>query len=82
PTVGRYKYDQGGYLPPGVSQVFNGTGRPEPVFTDRQWDALKQGSTHGGDVFNIAVPEPAATAAQIVEELVSATRRRDFLGAF
>ncbi|WP_381801216.1 hypothetical protein [Streptomyces niveus] len=34
------KYDQGGYLPEGLSTVFNGTGRPEPVFTQQQANAL------------------------------------------
>jgi len=37
-----WAYDQGGYLPPGVSTVFNGTGKPEPVFTAPQWDNLSQ----------------------------------------
>ncbi|MFI2213031.1 peptidoglycan DD-metalloendopeptidase family protein [Streptomyces sp. NPDC020141] len=41
-------YDDGGYLPPGLSLVANGTGRPEPVFTSGQWDdirAARSGST-------------------------------------
>lgn len=42
PTVGRYKYDQGGYLPPGMSNVLNATGKPEPVFTASQWDLLER----------------------------------------
>ncbi|MFD9069141.1 aggregation-promoting factor C-terminal-like domain-containing protein [Streptomyces lasiicapitis] len=33
-------YDQGGYLPPGLSLAYNGTGRPEPVFTSQQANAL------------------------------------------
>lgn len=41
-------YDQGGYLPPGVSTVVNGTGRPEPVLTPAQWDAMARGA-RGGD---------------------------------
>ena len=35
-----WAYDQGGYLPPGITQVYNGTGKPEPVFTDAQWKTL------------------------------------------
>ncbi|MFG3710881.1 hypothetical protein [Micromonospora sp. NPDC047730] len=35
-----WAYDSGGFLPPGVSTVFNGTGRPEPVFTDGQWSDI------------------------------------------
>lgn len=34
-------YDSGGYLPPGITQVYNGTGRPEVVFTDQQWNTLR-----------------------------------------
>ncbi|MBB5154951.1 hypothetical protein BJ970_002485 [Saccharopolyspora phatthalungensis] len=33
-------YDQGGWLPPGLSTVYNGTGRPEAVFTSDQYEAL------------------------------------------
>lgn len=33
-------YDRGGYLPPGYSTVYNGTGRPEPVYTQAQENAL------------------------------------------
>ncbi|MGW1015572.1 hypothetical protein [Streptomyces niveus] len=42
------KYDQGGYLPEGLSTVFNGTGRPEPVFTSQQANALVSGRGLGG----------------------------------
>ncbi|WP_097982777.1 hypothetical protein [Streptomyces sp. f150] len=33
-------YDQGGYLQPGLNLAYNGTGRPEPVFTTQQANAL------------------------------------------
>ncbi|MFJ4925262.1 hypothetical protein [Streptomyces sp. NPDC088736] len=33
-------YDQGGYIPPGLNLINNGTGRPEPVFTTQQANAL------------------------------------------
>ncbi|MEU4218122.1 hypothetical protein [Actinoplanes sp. NPDC026623] len=39
-------YDNGGYLPPGLSVVANGTGRPEPVLTDSQWKQLSAGYQH------------------------------------
>jgi SLT domain-containing protein len=41
-------YDSGGYLPPGITTVFNGTGRPEPVLTPGQLSAVASG-TQGGD---------------------------------
>ncbi|NUP15395.1 MAG: hypothetical protein HOZ81_04685 [Streptomyces sp.] len=33
-------YDSGGYLQPGLNLAYNGTGRPEPVFTTAQANAL------------------------------------------
>jgi len=41
-----WAFDQGGYLPPGYSTVYNGTGRPEPVLTSEQWSTL--GRSEGG----------------------------------
>jgi Transglycosylase SLT domain len=35
-------YDNGGWLPPGYSTVFNGLGRPEAVLTPNQWNAVVQ----------------------------------------
>jgi SLT domain-containing protein len=37
-------YDSGGYLQPGVTQVYNGTGKPEPVFTDAQFKGMTGGN--------------------------------------
>lgn len=39
-------YDQGGYLPPGLSTVYNGTGQPEPVLTGKQWDSVASNESH------------------------------------
>ncbi|WP_282203894.1 lytic transglycosylase domain-containing protein [Kitasatospora fiedleri] len=41
-------YDSGGYLPTGTSLVYNHTGRPEPVFTSGQWDAIQRLGSGGG----------------------------------
>ncbi len=41
-------YDDGGWMPPGYSLNFNGTGKPEPVFSDTQWRTLS-GAVAGGD---------------------------------
>lgn len=46
PYNGTMKYDAGGYLPPGLTTVMNLTGKPEPVFTDRQF---KDMGRDGGD---------------------------------
>ncbi|MEV0444017.1 peptidoglycan DD-metalloendopeptidase family protein [Streptomyces spectabilis] len=40
-------YDEGGYLPPGLSLVANGTGRPEPVFTGGQWADIRAARNAG-----------------------------------
>jgi phage-related protein len=40
-------YDDGGYLPPGLNLVANGTGRPEPVFTSGQWDDIRAAKSGG-----------------------------------
>lgn len=48
PYNGTMKYDNGGYLPPGLTSVVNLTGRPEPVFTADQFDGL--GSGDGGNI--------------------------------
>ncbi|MFI5795156.1 peptidoglycan DD-metalloendopeptidase family protein [Streptomyces sp. NPDC051677] len=40
-------YDDGGYLPPGLSLVANGTGSPEPVFTGSQWNDIRASKSSG-----------------------------------
>lgn len=40
PSYGRFKYDDGGLLQPGLTLVENATGKPEPVFTSSQWDKI------------------------------------------
>jgi hypothetical protein len=46
-------YDDGGYLPPGYSTVYNGLNRPEVVLTDNQWKTMHslvtQDAAGGGD---------------------------------
>ena len=51
-------YDSGGYLQPGLNLAYNGTGRPEPVFTSSQANALTRlaaapasGGTFEGDLY-------------------------------
>jgi hypothetical protein len=41
-------FDSGGWLPTGTSLVYNGTGAPEPVLTDAQWNRLAEAAS-GGD---------------------------------
>lgn len=47
------KYDSGGYLQPGLNLAYNGTGRPEPVFTTAQANALSSGAAAGGGALSL-----------------------------
>lgn len=65
------KYDSGGYLQPGLNLAYNGTGRPEPVFTAAQSNALtsmanRSASQQLGDLsLNVWVGnEPIASIAR------------------
>ncbi|MBQ1164293.1 hypothetical protein KBZ21_40575, partial [Streptomyces sp. A73] len=53
-------YDDGGLLQPGLNLVANGTGRPEPVLTGRQWDVL----TGAGDASAVCVERPPVVEGQ------------------
>jgi hypothetical protein len=81
-AIRRPTYDSGGYLPPGESLVYNGTGRPEPVLTDQQWRAVQQGGgSRGSDgpMVNVAgdfITRENQTPAQIAQELSWLARSR------
>jgi hypothetical protein len=58
-------YDQGGWLPPGLSLAYNGTGRPEPVGA----------AAGGGNTYNITVSvPPTASKADVGRTVVEAIR--------
>jgi hypothetical protein len=44
---GTMMYDNGGYLPPGLTTVVNLTGKPEPVFTAQQFEGMRGGAAGG-----------------------------------
>jgi hypothetical protein len=66
-------YDNGGWLQPGTSMVTNATGRPEPVLTGEQWDALTAAVAGGGGTsqlagtVNIMLPEGASLTSALNE---------------
>ncbi|MFI7452325.1 NlpC/P60 family protein [Nonomuraea sp. NPDC049714] len=73
------KYDSGGYLPTGHSLVYNGTGAPERVLTDRQWESLQGGAQGGGGpLVEIGSfhATPQQTPQQIAQELAWLGRAR------
>jgi len=47
PNAAPLGYDNGGWLPPGITQVYNGTGRPERILTDDQWAAMGRSDMDG-----------------------------------
>ncbi|WP_406224971.1 hypothetical protein [Streptomyces anulatus] len=69
-------YDQGGYLQPGLNLAYNGTGRPEPVFTTQQANALSRGTLGGptrfeGDLYLDSgefIGRVRGEAAQVVDQ--------------
>jgi len=40
-------YDAGGWLQPGLTTVFNGTQKPEAIFTHEQFQSIKDGGLSG-----------------------------------
>lgn len=68
-------YDSGGMLPTGLSTVYNGTGRPERVLTDRQWDAITATSGDGAQPVSYTIN--ARTADFTVADLELLQRVQD-----
>lgn len=63
-----WAYDSGGYIPPGISTVYNGTGKPEPVLTDGQWKlmmASAKAGTGGEHHTHYEVRDDQATLARV-----------------
>lgn len=92
PTAGTYKFDNGGYLQPGLTTVLNKTGKPEPVFTPGQWDALQNRAAQAGGPDTLVVVDEdgqlmarmrVAARGAVNDALAPAsrTRARDLLGA-
>ena len=84
PDNGTMMYDNGGYLPPGVTQVLNLTGRPEPVFTADQFAGMQAGGGRGSLIGNIDLDVHGSdvTAKDIVGELMFAVTRVEHGGKF
>lgn len=78
-TIGMPAFDSGGFLMPGTSLVHNGTGRPEPVLTDQQWQSIA-GRASGGDGPMLQIDEFNAyenqSPQQIARELAWLSKER------
>ncbi|MEV4093783.1 NlpC/P60 family protein [Streptosporangium saharense] len=68
-------YDSGGVLPPGVTPVYNGTRRPEYVFTQRQMQQMRGGDTYYFTVQVAPTANKAEIGREIVETLVAYKKR-------
>lgn len=73
PTKPAQLYDQGGWLPPGMTQVVNATGRPELILTPDQADTILK----GGGQYSITVPmmPTNATPAEVADSVLFAARQ-------
>lgn len=69
-----WAYDQGGYLQPGYSMVYNGTGKPEPVLTNQQWNAIASAPRNYDGPQEVHHWETAGTT--ITPEWLEANQRR------
>lgn len=88
PTVGRYggarKYDQGGWLPQGVTAAVNQTGAREAILTARQWADVSAlaatGATAGlsleGAQVNLILDDGSAFRAHVETVAVGVLARR------
>lgn len=71
---GTMMYDSGGYLPPGLTTVVNLTGKPEPVFTAEQFEAMENGGG-GGLTYAPTFNGSDLTAADVADDLEFSFRK-------
>jgi SLT domain-containing protein len=62
-------YDNGGWLPPGLTMAYNGTGKPERIRTAKQEKALSGG---GGDTYVFNFSGPVGSQRELENWLVKA----------
>jgi hypothetical protein len=72
--AGGKKYDSGGWLQPGWTATYNGTGKPEAILTGEQWDTLASKSR--GNSFHFEIHEAQPTTE---DAILAAWRRADAL---
>ncbi|WP_068925042.1 NlpC/P60 family protein [Planobispora rosea] len=72
-----WKFDDGGVLPPGTTPVYNGTRRPEYVFTQRQLQQVGGPTTVNINV-NVPPTADAAAVGKAVYESLREYKRKSF----
>ncbi len=63
-----WAYDDGGMLPPGYTTVWNGTGKPEPVLTGKQWrdiNVLAANAASSGNQYHFEFRDTTLDAGQL-----------------
>lgn len=78
-------YDSAGYMPPGYSISYNGTGRPERLFTAHQTSLMGKGGDGASapyiGVVNLQTPQ-GATPQEVVHELEFSLRKNKRGGVY
>lgn len=77
---GTMMYDNGGYLPPGLTTVVNLTGKPEPVFTADQFEKI--GSGGSGFTYAPHFDGSDLTAADVMDDFLFTYRRIEHGGKY
>ncbi len=72
---GTMMYDNGGYLPPGLTTVLNLTGKPEPVFTADQFERMGSGGAGGGFTYAPTITEANLTSDDLAKDVMFTFRR-------
>lgn len=63
-------YDEGGWLPPGMTMAYNGTGVPERVLTAPQYQALSSAASQGGPKIDVHVYPRAEHSEAAIADMV------------
>jgi SLT domain-containing protein len=63
-------YDGGGWLPPGMTMAYNGTGVPERVLTAPQYQALSTAASQGGPKIDVHVYPRAEHSEAAIADMV------------
>ena len=79
---GTMMYDNGGYLPPGLTTVLNLTGKPEPVYTHEQDIARRASGDGSGDSFTLIFQGTDLTADDVADKVEFTLRKHGKLGKY
>lgn len=81
--AGRLLFDEGGWLPPGASDVLNLTGKPEAIMTDslmREYTAKVMNHTTSGHGMNVSMVINNPLGQPTIDDVNRSLRRVSYLG--